>query len=174
MHYALAFVFATAASAVVLPSVTNRTLLETNQVDMLGVCNIENLQSILTGSLADWTKKFQSLGRAPCYNWCTDGCTGAPNYWQDSRTLFSPGAKPKIDLRPACARHDFAYRNFKRYKSFTEENKLRADELLRSGIIELCAGDVGCTKAATEVYFQGVRPVDSPAAGTADPRPACS
>lgn len=166
MHFTLAFVLATAASVAALPSMLiNQTLVETNRVDVPGVCNIENLQTMLTGSLADWTKKFQSLSRAPCYNWCTDGCTGLPDFWQNSRSLLSPGAKPKIDVRSACARHDFAYRNLKRYKSFTEENKLKADELLRSGIIELCVGDAGCTAAATEVYFRGVRLVDSPAAG---------
>lgn len=170
MQYALVLVLATAASAAVLPSVvapevTNQTVFQTKHDNTPGVCNLEDLQSMLTGSLADWTKKFQSVGRAPCYNWCTDGCTGVPDYWQNSRTIFSPGAKPKIDLRPACARHDFAYRNLKRYKAFNEENKLKADELLRSGIIELCAGDEGCTTAATDVYFRGVRPVDTPAAG---------
>jgi hypothetical protein len=53
----------------------------------------------------------------------------------------------------------------KRYKAFTDENKLKADEKLREGVMELCVGDEACRAAATTIYFNGVRPVDSPAAG---------
>src|SRR5450759_3020653 len=117
MRPSLAFLLACTASAAVLPTVSNQTALEARQLNAPGVCNLEQLQTLIfTGSVADWTKKVQAVGRAPCYNWCTDGCTSSPDFWQDSRSLMSPGAKPKVDLRPACARHDFAYKNLKRYK----------------------------------------------------------
>lgn len=52
----------------------------------------------------------------PDLDWSSDGCSSSPD---------NPFGFP---FTPACDRHDFGYRNYKRQSRFTESNRLRIDD----------------------------------------------
>jgi len=52
----------------------------------------------------------------PDLDWSSDGCSSSPD---------NPFGFP---FTPACDRHDFGYRNYKRQSRFTSSNRLRIDD----------------------------------------------
>jgi hypothetical protein len=90
-----------------------------------------------------------SANRPSCYVWCTDGCTFSPDY-------FPPGTH-EVDFQYACARHDFSYRNLKRYQAFTDATKLATDNHLRDAMIDACGTHQFCATNVTNLYYSAVR-----------------
>jgi hypothetical protein len=101
-------------------------------------------------SLTEWNATFTSPSRQNCWEWCTDACSSSPDHWD-------PPGDARINWKPACARHDFSYRNLKRLGQFNRKTKLAADEHLRDGMVELCAEHKACKVAVRDVYYMVVR-----------------
>jgi hypothetical protein len=88
-------------------------------------------------------------------DWSSDGCSHVP----DDPFGFT--------FLPACQRHDFGYRNYKRQSRFTEPHRKEIDDNFRSDMYSICAGNVGCQRTA-DVYYWGVRKLGGVSRGTAD------
>jgi Prokaryotic phospholipase A2 len=117
-------------------------------------CNLAELKKLaFDNTLTQWTNTFHSNSRPTCFQWCADACSWSPDSDPISGTNW----------KPACARHDFSWRNLKRLKQFTEDNKLIADEHLRDGMIELCGSHAQCVWDVNNVYYPAVRQANKPA-----------
>jgi hypothetical protein len=110
-------------------------------------CDLPRLETIIyTKSLTEFINIFRSNDRPDCFDWCTNACSWSPD-------SFNFGV---VDWQPACARHDVSWRNLKRLGAFNEENKLRADNQLRDGMVELCGTHETCVREVA-VYYAAVR-----------------
>ena len=79
------------------------------------------------------------------FDWSSDGCSAGP-----ARTLFDE------DLRPACIRHDFAYRNFGQLGlDATDEVRGRVDDQLVADISALGREQLGLGFGETLQRFGG-------------------
>ncbi|PFH59388.1 hypothetical protein XA68_12447 [Ophiocordyceps unilateralis] len=76
-------------------------------------------------------------------DWSSDGCS------------HSPDNPFKFPFVPACYRHDFAYRNYKRQKRFTEINRERIDNNFLKDTVSWATRDA-CRHLA-KVYYLSVR-----------------
>ncbi|QDS77541.1 hypothetical protein FKW77_001029 [Venturia effusa] len=122
-----------------------------------GPCDFQTLSNLaFNTSLDNWKSTFASPSRPTCFEWCTDACTSSPDSYP--RTMDGP----KVSFKPACARHDFTYRNLKRLGMFNEVNKKMADDRLRDDMVMLCGKHEGCKGAARLLYYPAVRVVDRP------------
>lgn len=88
-------------------------------------------------------------------DWSSDGCSASP----DDPFGFT--------FLPACQRHDFGYRNFKRQARFTENNRLRIDNNFRSDMYGICGSNWWCKRTA-DVYYFAVRQFGGSSVSTAD------
>jgi hypothetical protein len=114
-------------------------------------CDLPSLESIIyTNSLTEFLNLFHSDARPSCFEWCTNACSLSPD-------SFNFGI---VDWQPACARHDFSWRNLKKLGAFDDENKLKADNQLRDGMIELCGTHQACIKEVA-IYYKAVRLVQT-------------
>lgn len=77
-------------------------------------------------------------------DWSSDGCSSSPD--QPFGYAFLP----------ACHRHDFGYRNYKRQARFTAANRLRIDDRFLADMYSVCGGDGSCRSVA-RVYYSAVR-----------------
>ena len=59
----------------------------------------------------------------------------------------------------SCQRHDFGYRNYKAQSRFTDSNKLRIDNNLKSDLYNQCATEslTEVCDATADVYYAAVR-----------------
>ncbi|SDM91856.1 phospholipase [Allokutzneria albata] len=87
-------------------------------------------------------------------DWSTDGCTSAP----DSPFGF--------ELLPACHRHDFGYRNYKRQQRFDPASRSRIDENFRADMYTRCGSNWACRRIA-DIYYYAVRTFGGSSASTA-------
>lgn len=102
------------------------------------------------GSYGAWAAARENQARwAPYgFDWSTDYCTGSPD---------NPFGFP---FRPACARHDFGYRNHRAAGLFPAA-KARLDEAFHADLKRACAGYAGARRASCDstawLYYQAVR-----------------
>ncbi|MFB9908227.1 phospholipase [Allokutzneria oryzae] len=87
-------------------------------------------------------------------DWSTDGCSSAP----DNPFGF--------ELLPACHRHDFGYRNYKRQGRFDSANRLRVDDNFRADMYTRCDSNWACRRIA-DIYYYAVRTFGGSSASTA-------
>ncbi|MFE2751713.1 phospholipase [Actinosynnema sp. NPDC059335] len=92
--------------------------------------------------------QFSSLRAQRPYSdqldWSSDGCS------------WSPDNPFGFKFLPACHRHDFGYRNYKRQGRFTESTRLTIDNKFKSDLYNQCAGNWTCNRTA-DLYYQAVR-----------------
>ncbi|PSL58067.1 phospholipase A2-like protein [Saccharothrix carnea] len=92
--------------------------------------------------------QFSSLRAQRPYStqldWSSDGCS------------WSPDNPFGFKFLPACHRHDFGYRNYKRQGRFNETTRLRIDNNFKSDLYHQCAGNWSCNRTA-DLYYQAVR-----------------
>lgn len=87
----------------------------------------------------------------PHLDWTSDGCS-APVIGNKGRSF---------NFRRACIRHDFAYRNYKRFGLLNEYSRLHIDERFHADMVESCAPKRRTFKlrclAWAEVFYASVR-----------------
>ncbi|MBT2491931.1 phospholipase [Streptomyces sp. ISL-96] len=92
-------------------------------------------------------RQNQSAWSAYGFDWSTDYCTTSPD---------NPFGFP---FQNSCARHDFAYRNYKAAGTFTA-NKARLDDAFYADLKRVCANYSGLKKsscdAAAWTYYRAV------------------
>ena len=84
--------------------------------------------------------------------------------WADDGCSFVPDKPSRFNFLPACQRHDFGYRNYKRQRRFTENNRARIDRLFKDDMYAFCnrfsgwqaLRGVRCRRYA-DAYYAGVR-----------------
>jgi hypothetical protein len=83
----------------------------------------------------------------PSLDWSSDNCS------------FSPDNPLGYPFEPGCQRHDFGYRNYKNQGRFTDANKLRIDNGLRSDLYYQCdvSGSGSLCRGLADVYYRAVR-----------------
>ncbi|RKT73166.1 phospholipase A2-like protein [Saccharothrix variisporea] len=77
-------------------------------------------------------------------DWSSDGCS------------WSPDNPFGFKFLPACHRHDFGYRNYKRQSRFNETTRLRIDDNFKADLYHQCAGNWACNRTA-DLYYKAVR-----------------
>jgi hypothetical protein len=87
--------------------------------------------------------------------------------WSDDGCSYSPDNPFGFKFLPACQRHDFGYRNYKRQSRFTESNRLRIDNNFKSDMYKQCAGNWICNRTA-DVYYAAVREFGGSSLSTAE------
>ncbi|RBM16350.1 phospholipase [Prauserella sp. PE36] len=95
-------------------------------------------------SLSQFGTTRATAPHADVLDWSSDACS-----WSPDRPLG-------YDFTPACHRHDFGYRNYKRQSRFTEANRKAIDDNFYSDMKTICAGRWQCDGAAW-TYYQAVR-----------------
>jgi hypothetical protein len=88
-------------------------------------------------------------------DWSSDGCS------------WSPDNPFGFKFLPACHRHDFGYRNYKRQGRFTESTRLTIDNKFKSDMYDQCAGNWACNRTA-DLYYAAVREFGASAVLTKD------
>ncbi|KAK0671730.1 prokaryotic phospholipase A2-domain-containing protein [Cercophora samala] len=80
-------------------------------------------------------------------DWSSDGCSNSPD---------NPFGFP---FTPACHRHDFGYRNFKKQSRFTDANRKRIDDKFNADLLYQCSsnGHGAVCRALADVYYAAVR-----------------
>lgn len=85
---------------------------------------------------------------APALNWSTDKCSN------------SPDKGPWFDFTNPCIRHDFGYRNYKKYNIFTGSNKAFIDSKFLQDMLDECSTRSIITRPACQgtarVYYDAV------------------
>jgi len=94
--------------------------------------------------LADFGAIRARQPHADQLDWSSDGCT------------WSPDNPFGFRFRPACHRHDFGYRNYKRQSRFTEGARLAIDDLFKADLYHQCGGNWACDRTA-DLYYAAVR-----------------
>ncbi|SHF34672.1 phospholipase [Streptoalloteichus hindustanus] len=88
-------------------------------------------------------------------DWSSDGCSK------------SPDAPLGYDFLPACQRHDFGYRNYKKQSRFTKDNRKRIDDNFRADMYSICDDSWTCKRTA-DIYYHAVRKFGGSGATTAE------
>ncbi|UQS24081.1 phospholipase [Amycolatopsis thermalba] len=76
--------------------------------------------------------------------------------WSSDTCSWSPDKPLGFDFSPACHRHDFGYRNYKRQDRFTSANRKKIDDNFYADLKVICHGDWRCNGTAW-TYYQAVR-----------------
>lgn len=133
---ALAAVTATAYTATAAPADKPQILSSWTQTS----ASSYNLWAAARSNQAAWS--------AYSFDWSTDYCSSSPD---------NPFGFP---FSTSCARHDFAYRNYKAAGSF-DANKSRLDSALYEDLKRVCNAYSGATKTACTstawTYYQAVK-----------------
>ncbi len=95
-------------------------------------------------SLAQFSSIKASAPYADQLDWSSDGCS------------WSPDNPFGFKFLPACHRHDFGYRNYKRQGRFNETTRLTIDNKFKSDMYFQCAGNWACNRTA-DLYYNAVR-----------------
>ncbi|WP_376774709.1 phospholipase [Saccharothrix violaceirubra] len=137
MRTAFATVFATATTAVTL-MVT--ALPAAAAIDAPAVTD----DYLFNRSLADFSGLRTGAPNADQLDWSSDGCS------------WSPDNPFGFKFLPACHRHDFGYRNYKRQARFTEASRLRIDDRFKADMYQQCGSNWACKRTA-DLYYKAVR-----------------
>lgn len=88
-------------------------------------CKVGTMKKVHKSSMSKFLKhrKAKYCG----FNYSTDGCS------------WSPDTGPAFDFRYSCWRHDFGYRNYKKFKIFTKKNKKVIDDKFLSDTKAHCS-----------------------------------
>ncbi|KAK4183509.1 phospholipase A2 [Podospora australis] len=103
-------------------------------------------QLLFSSTLPQFTARRNAKNPATL-DWTSDGCSSSPD---------NPFNFPFV---PACHRHDFGYRNYKKQSRFTDANRLRIDENFKKDLLYQCSSNghgVVC-RALADVYYAAVR-----------------
>ncbi|GAA4435374.1 phospholipase [Actinokineospora soli] len=76
--------------------------------------------------------------------------------WSSDACSYSPDNPFGYNFTPACHRHDFGYRNYKRQGRFTETTRLRIDNQFKTDMYTVCGSSWTCRRTA-DVYYSAVR-----------------
>jgi len=87
--------------------------------------------------------------------------------WSDDGCSWSPDNPFGFKFLPACQRHDFGYRNYKKQSRFNETTRLRIDNNFKADMYFQCAGSWACNRTA-DLYYAAVREFGGSSASTAD------
>jgi phospholipase A2-like protein len=87
--------------------------------------------------------------------------------WSDDGCSWSPDNPFGFKFLPACHRHDFGYRNYKKQGRFNETSRLRIDNNFKSDMYFQCAGNWACNRTA-DLYYAAVREFGASSVSTAD------
>ena len=103
--------------------------------------------------------QFTTLRAQQPYNgqldWSSDGCS------------YSPDNPFGFKFLPACHRHDFGYRNYKKQSRFNETTRLRIDNNFKSDMYKQCGSNIAC-KWTADLYYKAVREFGGTASSTAN------
>jgi len=105
-------------------------------------------------SLGDFGSLRNQRPYADQLDWSSDGCSSSP----DDPFGFT--------FLPACHRHDFGYRNYKRQGRFNETTRLNIDNKFRSDMYSICGSNWWCKRTA-DVYYYAVRQFGGSSTSTA-------
>ena len=128
----------TAATAIVLGAGTASAELSPSQL----VTTTDNYLYSL--SLSQFSATRNARPYATQLDWSSDACSNSPD---------NPFG---YNFTPACHRHDFGYRNYKRQSRFTESNRLRIDNQFKADLYTQCGSSWTCRRTA-DVYYSAVR-----------------
>ncbi|VUC28518.1 unnamed protein product [Clonostachys rosea] len=106
-------------------------------------------QILFSISLPAFTTR-RNAKNPPTLDWSSDNCS-----WSPDNPLGFP-------FEPACNRHDFGYRNYKKQTRFTTANKLKIDDNFKKENQRLKA----VCEALANVYYEVVRRVGKQAASS--------
>ncbi|GAA1271947.1 phospholipase [Saccharothrix xinjiangensis] len=99
---------------------------------------------LFTKSLGQFSSIKSQAPYSDQLDWSSDGCS------------WSPDNPFGFQFLPACHRHDFGYRNYKRQGRFTESTRLTIDNKFKSDMYNQCAGNWACNRTA-DLYYTAVR-----------------
>lgn len=99
---------------------------------------------LFSTSLSGFTSVRADKPHADVLDWSSDACSWSPD---------NPAGYP---FTPACDRHDFGYRNYKKQSRFSEDNRKRIDDNFYADLKTQCDGDTACNGLAW-TYYQAVR-----------------
>ncbi|CAP65627.1 uncharacterized protein PODANS_6_11160 [Podospora anserina S mat+] len=101
---------------------------------------------IFTLTLPQFTVRRNNRNPASL-DWSSDGCSNSPD---------NPFGFP---FTPACHRHDFGYRNYKKQSRFTDANRKRIDDKFKVDLLYQCSsnGHGAVCRALADVYHAAVR-----------------
>ncbi|MFD9699535.1 phospholipase [Lentzea sp. NPDC059081] len=109
---------------------------------------------LFSKSLSQFTTLRAQQPYADQLDWSSDGCS------------YSPDNPFGFQFLPACHRHDFGYRNFKRQTRFTEANRLRIDNNFKADMYHQCGSNWACKRTA-DIYYAAVRQFGGSGSSTA-------
>lgn len=113
------------------------------------VCSAGRMKVIYKASMSKFLDYRKHRDCTPNFKWSTDGCSGMP----DTGVAF--------DFRRPCWRHDFGYRNYKKFHIFTKANKSVIDDKFLSDMKAHCSTrsillKTSCYETAY-IYYWGAR-----------------
>ncbi|GAB3585827.1 phospholipase [Amycolatopsis endophytica] len=76
--------------------------------------------------------------------------------WSSDTCSWSPDKPFGFDFAPACHRHDFGYRNYKKQDRFTSTSRKKIDDNFYTDLKNICGSNVAC-KGTAWTYYQAVR-----------------
>ncbi|GAA2835216.1 MULTISPECIES: phospholipase [Crossiella] len=76
--------------------------------------------------------------------------------WSSDACSWSPDKPVGFNFTPACHRHDFGYRNFKKQGRWNADAKARVDNKFKSDLYGICKGNWACNRIA-DLYYAAVR-----------------
>ncbi len=102
---------------------------------------------LMSMSLEGFMKVRRVRANSPTLNWSTDGCSGPAR-----------GTGVTFNFNNACFRHDFGYRNYKKFGVFTKNRKKFVDTIFHNDMKKHCKTrsvvlKPGCYAAAQRYYF---------------------
>ena len=109
---------------------------------------------LFTKTLSQFTTLRAQQPYAGQLDWSSDGCS------------YSPDNPFGFKFLPACHRHDFGYRNYKRQSRFNETTRLRIDNRFKSDMYKQCGSNWACKRTA-DIYYKAVREFGGTASSTA-------
>lgn len=109
---------------------------------------------LFSKSLSDFSSIRNQAPHSDQLDWSSDGCSWSPDNPFGFRFL------------PACHRHDFGYRNYKRQSRFDETTRLRIDDNFKSDMYHQCGGNWACKRTA-DTYYAAVRKFGASTVSTA-------
>ncbi|MQA07197.1 MAG: phospholipase [Pseudonocardiaceae bacterium] len=110
---------------------------------------------LFTTSLPEFVEIRSAAPYPDQLDWASDACS------------WSPDEPLGFDFTPACYRHDFGYRNYKRQGRFNEDTRLTIDDNFYADLKVICAGNYTCNGTAW-TYYRAVRQFGASATSTAD------
>ncbi|NUT97963.1 MAG: phospholipase [Saccharothrix sp.] len=99
---------------------------------------------LFSRTLAQFASIRSQTPYADQLDWSSDGCS------------WSPDNPFGFKFLPACHRHDFGYRNYKRQSRFNETTRLRIDDKFKADLYHQCDGNWACNRTA-DLYYKAVR-----------------